>query len=58
MRHTEGGDFVDDKIPKENNKRIPVLWLIFRNEAEEMHLPARVIEEIKIRIKEKIKQKK
>ena len=48
---------MDDENKKGNEIKIPVLWLIFRKEAEEMSLPARVIEGIRMRIKEKFSEK-
>lgn len=48
---------MDNEIRKENRKKTSVLWQIFRKEAEEMRLPAKVIEGIRLRIKEKFSDK-
>lgn len=48
---------MDDENKKGNEIKIPVLWLIFRKEAEETRLPTRVIERIKFQIKEKFSEK-
>lgn len=48
---------MDDEIKKENRKKTSVLWLLFRNDAKEMNLPARVIEGIKLRLKERFGEK-
>lgn len=49
---------MDNEIEKESNQKPSVLWLIFRNEAEEKGLLVRVVEGIKLRIKEKLSEKK
>lgn len=48
---------MEEENKKENKKSISLLWALFRKEVEEMCLPEKVIEGIKIRIKEKFSAK-
>ena len=42
---------------KENTVSISILWHVFRNEVGELYLPQKVIERIRLRLKEKINDK-
>lgn len=48
---------VKEEITKEKDGKIPILWQVFRNEAGYINIPTKIIERIKLRIKEKIDEK-
>ena len=49
---------MDEKMNKKSSNKNPVLWHVFRSRAEEINLPARVVERIKMRIKETLRKRK
>jgi len=46
-----------NELEEKNNEKIPILWQVFRHETGYIFIPTKIIERIKLRIKEKIDEK-